>query len=1079
MEPPVNSAEIFEKVRTLYSEERLEESLEELNKIDRNDTSYIEALVDRSEVLIDLKEYDEAVKVCREGLGIDSDNHHSLYINLSVAFIRSEKYDEALAVLDEGIKKFPKSYLLHYNKGAVYNARENTQEALAYFKKSVELNPYYGQGHLILGLLAAAEGKVAQAMLSLNMFLVLEPNSSQALPVLQQLNEMVSSKYDREAKNITLSPEGGDNFSEVDLIITNYVALDKSYKVPVKTQLSLIKQNHALFSKLNVNSKDKGFWMRTYVPFFKNLMDQGMFAPFSYYILQASGNDSHQKLVKKNQDEISKFVTWAVPQLNTINSVRELDFNGKKQEVTHLYNARTHTVEVIGTQNKASGKFTGYAELYFTTGNLYGHGLFDENGERTGIWKYYHENNNLSEEISLKAGKLDGPFKIYYRNGVVKREGTYKDGKQVEIQKEYNKAGQLVELSEINDDQLHGKLKMYYDLGESYKEYSGKYNVGQLHDTLYSYYDDGKLSFTKVFKNGVVDGEFISYHRNGKLATKMAYVSDKPHGSYKTYYPDGQLQQEGTYTNGIQTGLWKKYYPDGKLEEEVINDEKGKKNGVLKSYDTDGKLYYEMDFLKGEVVAYKYYDKQGKILKEDKRQKGEFQFVGYFPSGAKRMEGIYSKVGKKGTWKYYDEFGNLSSEEVYNDNGELHGKYKSYYVNGQVKEETEFKNDQQNGYSVKYYINGKIQEEGWNSNAKAQGYWKEYYANGVPESKSYFLDGKLRGYQQHFYITGKLEKEEYYLDNMLEKVIFYDTTGAVTETVVLTNGTGIYKSSHPNKKAAFSGNYVAGIATGEFKWNHYNGKTNTIGNYHNNERNGLWKWYFDNGNLSYEATYFFGEKEGKVKEYYESGKLLQVENYVNGKQHGEELWYYENGKPEIKRNFAFGKEHGEAFYYDAAGEVQMVRYYENGKIVAGTWYTADGKFAPRVEFNKPEYSFTSYYKNGNKAREYSVSKGVFHGKYTEYHSNGKVAEVTEYKHDLAEGLNTMYYPDGKKEAEKIYSSGYLNGPCKYYHTNGKMKEELNYIMGKIHGEYKFYDINGKLKKVQVYYSGEVIKEINY
>ena len=39
-----------------------------------------------------------------------------------------------------------------------------------------------------------------------------------------------------------------------------------------------------------------------------------------------------------------------------------------------------------------------------------------------------YENGQLQQEVNLKKGKEDGPFKSYYENGQLENEGIFKDG---------------------------------------------------------------------------------------------------------------------------------------------------------------------------------------------------------------------------------------------------------------------------------------------------------------------------------------------------------------------------------------------------------------------------------------------------------------------------------------------------------------------------------------------------------------------------------------------------------------------------------------------------------------------------
>lgn len=1070
VDKPINSGLIIDEARQLSNDEKYDEAYKKLEKIDRNDTNFVYALSEMADLLLTAKKFDSTITVCKKGLEENvASKNNGFYLNMAVAYIRKKEYTKGIEVLEEAIKIYPKQYILYHNIGAAHNAAGDPAKALEYFKKSVTLNPYYAQSHLSIALLATEEGKVSQAMMAFNMFLILEPGTSRSNYVLSKMHEIVSSKYKREPNNIQLSPTGGDDFSEQNLIITNYAALDKSYKIPVKVSLSLVKQNHALFSKLNIAEEDKGFWNKTYVPFFVSLSKSGLFEGFTYHILQSSYNEDHKKLVSKNTEKIEQFASWARTNIGKIQQIRPTELNGKTVKAMHVYNSK-NTLEVIGTFNASTEKIQGYTEIYYSDGNKYGQGIINENGNRDGKWIYYYQSGTISEELNFKDGKHHGQFNVYYPNGKLKRSGKYQDGVQLETQKEFNRDGLLLEENAISEGKFNGAFSMYYDLGSEFINYKGTYNQDKLQDTLFEYYDDGKIASFKIFANGSTNGDFKSFYRNGQIASQFKLVNGNREGAYKSFYSNGKLREEGDYKNGVAIGSWKSYYEDGSIEEESINDEVGKKNGIIKTYDYDGKLYYEMEYKKGELIAYKYYAKDGKIIKEDRRKKGEFQLTGYYPNGVKKLEGVYSSVGKKGQWRYYDSFGNLSSIENFDDKGMLSGKISHYYPNGNLEEETSFENDEREGYSVSYFADKTKKSEGWHEKGKAQGYWSYYFPNGALESKNYYLKGKLKGYQEFYAINGKLRKEEFYENEILTQVTYYDSTGATFETVKLTNGTGDYITHFAKGKVQFDAHYIYGISHGKYSWKYPNGQISALGQYHNDKKHGLWKWYNIEGLKTSESTYLYGSLEGKSISYYSNGKPHEIENYRNDKLHGESQWYYENGQLELTKNYVNGQEEGPAYYYSTSGDLQMVRYYEHGQAVAYSYNGKDGKLLPKIPLNQTDYKVLTYYQNGNKAREYSVSKGVFHGTYTEYHSNGQVAEVTEYVYDRAEGKNLEYYENGTVKDEKNYQNNYYDGQHKTWYSNGKLKSIVTYISGEAHGPALYYDINGKLKHRKIYYS---------
>jgi antitoxin component YwqK of YwqJK toxin-antitoxin module/Tfp pilus assembly protein PilF len=1075
IEEPINSGLIIKEARQFSNDEKYEEAYAHLEKIDRNDTNYVFALSEMAEVLLLARKYDSTITVCQKGLEANiASSNNAFYINMAVALIRKKEYDKGIKLLEETIKIYPNQYLLYHNLGVAYNSSGNPEKALEYFKKSVTLNPYYAQSHLSIALMATEEGKVSQAMMAYNMFLILETGTSRANNVLSKMHDIVTSKYKREPSNIDLSPNGADDFSEQDLIITNYAALDKSYKIPVKVSLSVIKQNHALLSKLDIAEEDKGFWNQTYVPFFVSLSKSGLFEGFTYHILQSSYNDTHKKLVSKNAEKIKQFASWARINIGKMQQIRPAILNGETVNAMHVYNNK-NILEVVGTYNSETKKMEGYAEVYYSDGNIYGSGVLNQNGNREGKWIYYYQNGNIAEELNFKDGKHHGTFNVYHSNGKLKKSGKYQDGVQYDTQKWYNKNGLLTEVDAISDGKFNGEFTIYYNLGSDFLNYKGTYLDDKLQDTLFEYYDDGKLASQKVFKNGSTNGDYASFYRNGQVANQFKLINGNREGLYKSYYKNGKLREEGEYKNGVSIGIWKSYYEDGTIEEESIIDEAGKKNGIVKTYDYDGKLHYEMEYKKGVILAYKYYSKDGKVIKEDRRKKGDFELVGYYPNGIKKMEGIYSNLGKKGEWKYYDIYGNLSTIENFDQQGLVSGKITDYYPNGDLKVETNYEKDEKNGYSISYYTNKVKKAEGWYENGKLHGYWNYYFPNGTIDSKNYYLKGKLKGYQEYYSINGKLRKEEFIENELLTQVKYYDTTETLFETVKLENGTGNYKTNFVNGKPQFDAHYIYGIAHGNFTWKYPNGKTQSAGKYYNNNQHGLWVWYNSDGVKTRETNYEYGSREGNSTSYHANGKPYETGDYLNDEPHGESYWYYDNGKLEIKKTYVNGKEEGPAYYYSPDGELQMVRYYEQGETVAYTYNDKDGKLLPKTSLNQAEYKVLTYYQNGNKAREYSVSKGLFHSTYTEYFSNGKVAGITEYAYGRREGTSIEYFENGNKKDERNYISNYYDGPHKTWHPNGKLKSSVTYITGEAHGPALFYDTNGKLKFRKFFYSDLLVK----
>ena len=71
------------------------------------------------------------------------------------------------------------------------------------------------------------------------------------------------------------------------------------------------------------------------------------------------------------------------------------------------------------------------------------HYFVNENGEKHGTCKWYHENGNVEWERNYKDGELHGACKGYHENGNLKYEVNYKDGELHGTWKGYRKNGKL------------------------------------------------------------------------------------------------------------------------------------------------------------------------------------------------------------------------------------------------------------------------------------------------------------------------------------------------------------------------------------------------------------------------------------------------------------------------------------------------------------------------------------------------------------------------------------------------------------------------------------------------------------
>ena len=78
------------------------------------------------------------------------------------------------------IKKNPKSFVLYNLFGTILIDKKNFNQALVNYKKSLEINPNYAEGHNNLGIAFYKLGKFNESIDSYQRAIIIKPNFSKA-----------------------------------------------------------------------------------------------------------------------------------------------------------------------------------------------------------------------------------------------------------------------------------------------------------------------------------------------------------------------------------------------------------------------------------------------------------------------------------------------------------------------------------------------------------------------------------------------------------------------------------------------------------------------------------------------------------------------------------------------------------------------------------------------------------------------------------------------------------------------------------------------------------------------------------
>ncbi len=217
---------------------------------------------------------------------------------------------------------------------------------------------------------------------------------------------------------------------------------------------------------------------------------------------------------------------------------------GEKNGFAEFYSVQG---ELINKTEFKFGKKVGIHKTFSMDKKLIKEEYYDDNGIKTGTWKDYYKDGQLSREQEYKKDSLNG-FSKRYNNGFLLENTTYKNGKREGLAKFY-KSGTTILESEVyyENDNFYREI-MYYDSGTTFsireidpktKAISVKYfnpNGSLFHENKFLANNIAvglNKSVEKKDNNLIVRTETLYDGKNNRIKqTSFGYKND---GSYTEY----------------------------------------------------------------------------------------------------------------------------------------------------------------------------------------------------------------------------------------------------------------------------------------------------------------------------------------------------------------------------------------------------------------------------------------------------------------------------------------------------------------------------------------------------------------
>ena len=380
-----------------------------------------------------------------------------------------------------------------------------------------------------------------------------------------------------------------------------------------------------------------------------------------------------------------------------------------------------------------------------------------------GKYTEYYKNGKIKIQGNYKEGRRNGEFKTFLKNSKSAGSVIYKDGKIIKstLIKSMKDNASFSPISYVNYDldtsYSIGKVDFPNKLLKTYYMYNKK---GVLNGDSIKYYEEGNIQSIVPYKNNLVEGLVITYYENGNIKEEVHYKNDKMNGEAKSYDENGKLNGRTIFKDDI------------KLEEEVH-----KENEILKN-----------TFKNGEVVKQDICSLNGTLKERRVLNGNEMEYSSFYENGNVKQK-ILTKDKVIIKEQLYARNGNIMLNSFFSTDGKPIKEVFEYYPDGKLFRKISTMDEMANGDTLEYYPNGNIKKKAFFKNDKQEGEYTVYYESGVIMQKVLYKNGVRNGEAIAYYENGVIEQKAYFVNGKKEKEhLYYDKNGNLTKTEIYKNG---------------------------------------------------------------------------------------------------------------------------------------------------------------------------------------------------------------------------------------------------------------------------------------------------
>lgn len=316
--------------------------------------------------MMDAGQIDESIQLLRECEKMDPENYQYPY-EIAYAHVLKEEYDKAAKILKKvkkykfinsqvyqmlgncyslmgkpevaikeyemGMKVFPNSGNLHLEKGNIYLGQGKYDEAVVNYENGIAVDPTFTSNYYRLAKLFLNSRDKLSGLIYGEIFMNLERTTTRT----QEMSELL---YDAYHSSITLGDTMRVTFCKV-IIDAATIVSGEEFRLP----LCAVFENNFILAllgeqTLDLNSlasirkkfienyfkKDAEEYPNVLFQFHKQMLDNGVFDAYNYYLFQIGNQEEFNQWKESHQKEFEEFVVWYIQEENSLKITNDTKF---------------------------------------------------------------------------------------------------------------------------------------------------------------------------------------------------------------------------------------------------------------------------------------------------------------------------------------------------------------------------------------------------------------------------------------------------------------------------------------------------------------------------------------------------------------------------------------------------------------------------------------------------------------------------------------------------------------------------------------------------------------------------------